>query len=80
MVNTEFDLLILPFLIYNLRHFQGFYNVLSHCLMIEMLPSVFNMDCKWPKHAFCSDILCFILLRGYLNICGWETDEKLTRF
>ncbi len=53
-----------------LRHFKCFYNVLLPCLMIEILPRVLNMDCKWTKLAFC-------LLRGDLNICGCETDGKL---
>ncbi len=47
--------------------------------MIEILQRVLNMDCKWPKLAFCSEYLCFIILRGDLNTCSWETGEKLTR-
>ncbi len=49
--------------------------------MIEILPRVLNMDCKCPKLAFCSEIPLgyLILLRGDLNIRGWETDDKLTR-
>ncbi len=47
--------------------------------MIEILPWVLNMDCKWPKLAFCSEIPLFYFLRGDLSICVWETDEKLTR-
>ncbi len=35
------------------------------------------MYCKWLKLAFCSHSVCFILLRGDLNICGFETDGKL---
>ncbi len=27
--------------------------------MIEILPRVLNMDCKWPKLAFCSEIHLF---------------------
>ncbi len=27
--------------------------------MIEILPQVLNMDCKWPKLAFCSEIHLF---------------------
>ncbi len=46
--------------------------------MIKILPRVLNMDCKWPKLV--QKYVCFILLRRDLNICGWETDEELTRF
>ncbi len=46
--------------------------------MIEILPRVLNMNCKWPNLHFAQKYLCFILLRGDLNICAWETDEKLT--
>ncbi len=47
--------------------------------LIEILLRVLNMDCKWPKLAFRSEIPLFCSLRGDQNICGWETDEKLTR-
>ncbi len=35
------------------------------------------MFCRQNLH-FVHTYLCFILLRGDLNICGWETDGKLT--
>ncbi len=36
------------------------------------------MDRKMAKTCILFTFLCFILLRGDLNICGWETDDKLT--
>ncbi len=48
--------------------------------MIEILPRVLNMDRKWPKVAFCSEILCFILLRRDLNICRRNIDTLLQQF
>ncbi len=43
VVNTEFDLLILPFLNI-LQHFNCFYNVFVALLIIEILPRVLNID------------------------------------
>ncbi len=48
-----------------------------HCLMIEILPRVLNMDCNLFTY------LCFILLRGDLNICGietWKIDRLVLQF
>ncbi len=45
--------------------------------MLEILPRLLNMDCKWPKLAFCTEIPFFILLRGDLNIGGWEKQMKI---
>ncbi len=44
--------------------------------IIEIL---LNMDYKGQNLHFVQKYLCFILLRGDINICGWETDEILTR-
>ncbi len=42
-MNTEFDLIAILNI---LRHFKYFYNVLSHGLIIEMLPWVLNIVVK----------------------------------
>ncbi len=47
--------------------------------MIEILPGGLNMDCYGQNLHFVQKYLCFILLRGDLNICGCEMDEKCTR-
>ncbi len=53
-----------------------FCHVLTHCLWfkfcIRSLIWITN-----GQNFFVQKYLCFILLRGYPNICGWETDEKL---
>ncbi len=48
--------------------------------MIEILPRVLIWIANGQNLHFVQKYVCFILLRGDLNICGWETDEKLTRF
>ncbi len=51
----------------------------QHCLMIEYLHGCLMWICKMAKNSyFIHTYLCFILLRGDLNICGWEIDGKLT--
>ncbi len=38
--------------------YNGFLSGVVSC-MTEILPRVLNMDCKWPKLAFCSEIPLF---------------------
>ncbi len=46
--------------------------------MIEILPRVLIWIANDQNLHFVQKYLCFILLRDDLNICGWESDEKLT--
>ncbi len=62
-----------------LRHFKCFYNVLSHCLWLKYCRGCLIWIANGPNFHFVQKYLCFILLKGDLKICGWETDEKLTR-
>ncbi len=62
-----------------LRHFKCFYNVLSHCLWLKYCRGCLIWIANGQNLHFVQKYLCFILLRGDQNICGWETDEKLTR-
>ncbi len=73
VVITEFDLLNI------LRHFKCFYNVLSQCLCLKYCRGWLIWIANGQKLHFVQKYLCFIFLRGDLNIYGWETDEKLTR-
>ncbi len=62
-----------------LRHFKCFYNILSHCLWLKYCSVCLIWIANGQNLHFVQKYLCFILLRGDQNICGWETDEKLTR-
>ncbi len=67
-----------------LRHFKCFSNVLSHCLMIKILQQMLNMDCKWPKLAFCSEIPPFYSFERwskYLQLGKrWKIDKLVLQF
>ncbi len=75
LLNWYFNITVLNIL----RALLSVFTMFVALFIIEILPRVLNMDCKWPKLAFVQKYICFILLRGDLNICGWETDEKWTR-
>ncbi len=57
-----------------------FLQIFSHCLWFKYCHGCLIWIANGQNWHFVQKYLCFILLRGDLNICGWETDEKLTRF
>ncbi len=52
--------------------------------IIEILPRVINMDCKWPKLAFCSEISLFYSFERwskYLRLGNrWKIDTLVQQF
>ncbi len=52
---------------------------MSHCLMIEILPRVLSMNCKWPKLAFCSEIPLFYSFERWSKYLRLGNRWKLTR-
>ncbi len=56
-----------------------FYNVLLHYLWLKYCRGCLIWFPNGQNLPFVQRYLCFFLLRGDLNICGMETDEKLTR-
>ncbi len=61
-----------------LRHFKCFYNVLSYCLWFKYCRGSLIWIANGQNLHFVQKYISFILIRGDLNICGWETDGKLT--
>ncbi len=52
---------------------------LSHCLLLKYCRGCLIWIANGQNLHFVQKYICFILLRGDLNISGWETDEKWTR-
>ncbi len=67
-----------------LRHFKCFYNVLSHCLWLKYCRGGFNMDCKGPKLAFCSEIPLFYYFEKWSKYLRqenrWKIDTLVQQF
>ncbi len=71
VVITEFDHWML-----NFERFVALF-------MIEILPRVLNMDCKWPKLAFCSGIPLFYYFERWYKYSRlgnrWKIDTLVQR-